>query len=618
VGDRKLSDKKISELTALTGANVADTDLLPIVDTSATETKKITFGEFKTALDTATGFVRITGDTMTGALTTTGLTVAGNLSVDGGTIKLDGNYPVGTNNVALGDAALDSNVSGASNVAIGADALTANTASNNTAVGYQAGYTNSTGASNTFLGYAAGYTNDTGNYNTLVGRAAGLALTTGSANTFVGGYDASTGGSGAEMTTGSNNTILGSYNGNQGGLDIRTASNNIVLSDGDGNPRVIVDSSGNVGIGVAPATRLDVAGSVNGAHATFSGQAGRGLLISTANTLSNDDGVIYNAQTAGSGKHIFQTAGTERMRINGYGSVSVGGDTTLAQWFNADGTYGTKFQVQTLADDTDQNYVTAAFIKSKNDTSPSYVVIGKNRGGAANSDTAINGSDSIGAISFQAADGESYLETGRIESKATAAFALNQGQADMIFYANNGGTGVATKMTIKAGGDVNIADGNLVIGTAGHGIDFSAQTGTATGTTTAELLDHYEQGTWTAELKGSTGSATTPVTETGTYTKVGNVVTVHVGFANVTTTGASGSIQVIGLPFTNTSANPCAATLGIYTNLAHSANSNPVVYINASANLIQGTQLNDSAVGANWNITATTGVYLYVSADYTV
>ena len=63
-----MSDKKISELTALTGANVADTDLLPIVDTSATETKKITFGEFKSALDTATGFVRITGDTMTGNL----------------------------------------------------------------------------------------------------------------------------------------------------------------------------------------------------------------------------------------------------------------------------------------------------------------------------------------------------------------------------------------------------------------------------------------------------------------------------------------------------------------------------------------------------------------------
>jgi hypothetical protein len=322
-----MADKKISELTALTGANVADTDLLPIVDTSATETKKITFGEFKSALDTATGFVRITGDTMTGALTTTGLTVAGNLSVDGGTIKLDGNYPVGTNNVALGDAALDSNVSGASNVAIGADALTANTASNNTAVGYQAGYTNSTGASNTFLGYAAGYATITGNYNTLVGRAAGLALTEGSANTFVGGYDASTGGSGAEITTGSNNTILGAYNGNQGGLDIRTSDNNIVLSDGDGNPRVIVDSSGNVGIGVVAASiygknlHVHTAATTGSSLQLTDGTTGSGVNDGLQIICTNGLSYIWNREATGM---VFATSNLERMRIDSSGSVGIG------------------------------------------------------------------------------------------------------------------------------------------------------------------------------------------------------------------------------------------------------------------------------------------------------
>jgi hypothetical protein len=46
--------------------------------------------------------------------------INGNIDVDGGTIKLDGNYPVGTNNVALGDGALDDgSLSGGSNVAIG-------------------------------------------------------------------------------------------------------------------------------------------------------------------------------------------------------------------------------------------------------------------------------------------------------------------------------------------------------------------------------------------------------------------------------------------------------------------------------------------------------------------
>ena len=62
------------------------------------------------------------------------------------------------------------------------------------------------------------------------------------------------------MTTGSRNTIIGRYNGNQGGLDIRTSSNNIVLSDGDGNPRlhssgvISGDGSGLTGVGGSTTT----------------------------------------------------------------------------------------------------------------------------------------------------------------------------------------------------------------------------------------------------------------------------------------------------------------------------------------------------------------------------
>jgi hypothetical protein len=57
--------------------------------------------------------------------------------------------------------------------------------------------------------------------------------TTSLQNTFVGS------GSGYLVTSGQKNTIIGTYSGNQGGLDIRTSSNNIVLSDGDGNPRIV-------------------------------------------------------------------------------------------------------------------------------------------------------------------------------------------------------------------------------------------------------------------------------------------------------------------------------------------------------------------------------------------
>jgi hypothetical protein len=70
------------------------------------------------------------------------------------------------------------------------------------------------------------------------------------------------------------------------------------------------------------------------------------------------------------------------------------------------------------------------------------------------------------------------------------------------------------------------------------------------GTGAANKLDDYEEGTFTATLTADT-APTTPVTKTATYTKVGNLVTVHVNFGVENTTGASGLIQVTGLPFTS-------------------------------------------------------------------
>jgi hypothetical protein len=49
---------------------------------------------------------------------------------------------------------------------------------------------------------------------------------------------------GSALTTGSKNTILGSFSGNQNELNISTASNYIVQSDGDGNPRRYIDDLG--------------------------------------------------------------------------------------------------------------------------------------------------------------------------------------------------------------------------------------------------------------------------------------------------------------------------------------------------------------------------------------
>jgi len=148
----------------------------------------------------------------------------------------------GTQNVSVGRAANYGNSTGSSNTAIGHAALGSSgpsqTGSYNTALGVQALQANTTASYNTAVGYQAGYTGTTGANNTYLGYWAGYLTTTGSTNTFL-GY-----GAGSSVSTGGKNTIIGGYNGNSGGLDIRTASNYIVLSDGDGNPRGYFDSSG--------------------------------------------------------------------------------------------------------------------------------------------------------------------------------------------------------------------------------------------------------------------------------------------------------------------------------------------------------------------------------------
>jgi hypothetical protein len=93
-------------------------------------------------------------------------------------------------------------------------------------------------------------------------------------------------------------------------------------------------------------------------------------------------------------------------------------------------------------------------------------------------------------------------------------------------------------------GDQTIVDGNLVIGTAGKGIDFSADPSAAG--MTSELLDDYEEGTFTASWEGLTG---TPANTTGYYTKIGRVVTFSYETGSSTISGTAGSLGFY-VPFT--------------------------------------------------------------------
>ena len=120
-----------------------------------------------------------------------------------------------------------------------------------------------------------------------------------------------------------------------------------------------------------------------------------------------------------------------------------------------------------------------------------------------------------------------------------------QGSTDDITVKNDADTTVVNVATGAT--DVEISAGNLLFGTGSKGVYLGVTSATA-----ANLLNDYEEGTWTPGITFETGGATGVVYahQVGLYTKIGKMV--HCSFRLETSNNGSGSnnVTITGLPFT--------------------------------------------------------------------
>ena len=430
------------------------------------------------------------------ATTTTGIDVTG--KVNGLEINT-----TATSNLGLGTGAVDAITTGDYNVGVGDGALTAITSgASNTGIGYQALYSNITGAGNVAVGDNTLKTNTTGAYNTATGAYALNTNTTGGKNIAVGK------GASQLNTTGSENTALGYQ---------ALRSNTIGVNNTAVGKEALFNNTASYNTAVG---RAALRGNTTGASNTAIGyNAGDNITTGSSNII------------IGSGVDAPSATASNQLNIGGWitgaaGAITVPGSLTTAG-FTSTG--------------IDDNATSTAITIDASE----YVGIGA----------------TIPAHKLDVSESRASAYVAKITNTDTAngygIYVKAGGSNSSKLCARFDDAAATTLMTIASDTtkNVTVSQGNLVIGTSGKGIDFSA-TSDGSGTMTSEVLDDYEEGTWTPVLEGSTtaGSYSYDTTRTaGTYTKIGNQVIIAFVFrVSAVSSAGTGDARIAGLPYTPT------------------------------------------------------------------
>jgi hypothetical protein len=152
-------------------------------------------------------------------------------------------------------------------------------------------------------------------------------------------------------------------------------------------------------------------------------------------------------------------------------------------------------------------------------------------------------------------------------------------------------------------------DGHLLVGdgiTLGNGQTYAA----------ANTLSDYEEGTFVATLRGSVSDPSTAATTTSMYRKIGETVYIQIAFENWNTAGASGQIQVTGLPFTSSPTGRFFISNSFYEGASWPSSGVPTAYVEANGTRIQCFTIRSSDAWTDTSHNASGSTYFWFAGTY--
>lgn len=307
-----------------------------------------------------------------------------------------------------------------------------------------------------------------------------------------------------------------------------------------GTERVRINSTG-LGVGKTPTSKLDVDGEtrITGslrktgtgttAYSYFSGNAGSGG--STNPTYTEGMALSWNNTNAG---------GESRLTFSNQGG---GNDVRFGVWYNDNVAYREVFRIYP----TEVQVSGSMFVGwgIPNSGGSRALTINGSSGTGNTSIASLNLSQTWNAVSYPIV---LEAQQGSLYGNAASDFVLKTSYF-------SGGVNTVQRMRVtdsgvfQISGSLNVSANNIKVD-SGYGIDFSA-TSNGSGTTSSELLNDYEEGTWTPVIRGSSTTGTYTLTgSTAYYTKIGNQVTIYGNAAFSAASGGTGYMEIASLPFT--------------------------------------------------------------------
>jgi len=380
-----------------------------------------------------------------------------------------------------------------------------------------------------------------------------------------------------------------------------TAVSGSAGADATVNTKMFIDSSGDVRL-AANATGAALIKGVSGDQTdrntggypqfTFVGNEGTGMRRPVTNVLA------------------FDTSGDERMRIDSSGNVGIGTTSPSAP----------------LDIVTDSVVYAAEFTQSKTSNGDGVLI---NIGSAAAADYALTVRSNAGNTSVLACKGDGKVGIGtfvpasklHVEGAGNQLVLLNNSSTNDGLYLK-AGTGESAIQTNGGSHLINFyTSGNARMRIHSNGVVSASEgiaLGAGLGNTAANVIDDYEEGTWTPALSGITTNSSTMY---GIYTKIGRICHIHAKIS-VTVASLPGATFVItGLPFTSKDASDAGqrAIIAVGGDMTNVGGNGHKLQFRTNGTNLQGVWINSGSTAYfTYNLMDHTVFEISIHGHYTV